>query len=160
MGRGEPDRGQQPTSLVGNQDLGDALAFAIPSDVAQIEPVVDAVVAHCKAHDFPRRACALNVPIALTEALANAIVSGNREDAAKRVLVRACVRDAELVLEVRDEGSGFDLGREKWAPDAPDAHERENGRGLFLMRRLMDRVEQFVAPGQGNVVRMTLRRVA
>ena len=136
----------------------DRLDLAIPSDVGQIERVVDAVVARCQAHDYPRRACALNVPVALTEALANAIVSGNGEDAAKHVHVRASVDERELVLEVRDEGTGFDLGAQAWGPDAADAHEREDGRGLFLMRRLMDRVEQFVAPGSGHLVPMTLRR--
>ena len=138
----------------------DRLDVAIPSDVAQIERVVDMVVARCQAHHYPRRACALNVPVALTEALANAIVSGNREDAAKCVRVLASVDERELVVEVRDEGAGFDLGAHAWGPDAADAHEREDGRGLFLMRRLMDHVEQFVAPGSGNVVRMTLRRSA
>lgn len=136
----------------------DRFDLAIPSDVGQIERVVDAVVARCQAHHYTRRACALNVPVALTEALANAIVSGNREDAAKRVHLRASVDERELVLEIRDEGVGFDLGAQGWGPDDADAHEREDGRGLFLMRRLMDHVEQFVAPGSGNVVRMTLRR--
>ena len=138
----------------------DRLDLAIPSDVAQIERVVDAVVARCLAHHYPRRACALNVPVALTEALANAIVAGNREDAAKRVHVRARVDDRELVLEIYDEGAGFDLGAHAWAPDGDDALDREDGRGLFLMRRLMDVVEQWTAPGRGNVVRMTLRRLA
>lgn len=138
----------------------DRLDLAIPSDVGHIERVVDAVVARCQAHDYPRRACALNVPVALTEALANAIVSGNREDVAKHVHVRASVDERELVLEVRDEGSGFVLDDQSWAPDQGDAHDREDGRGLFLMRRLMDVVEQFSTPGSGNVVRMTLRRVS
>ena len=33
---------------------------------------------------------------------------------------------------------------------------REEGRGLFLMRQLMDRVESF--RNKGNVIRLTLRR--
>ena len=138
----------------------DRLDLAIPSDVGEIERVVDAVVARCQAHHYPRRACALNVPVALTEALANAIVAGNRQDLAKHVLVRAQVDDRELVLEVHDEGAGFDLGAHAWVPEGEDALEREDGRGLFLMRRLMDVVEQWTSPGRGHVVRMTLRRLA
>ncbi len=138
----------------------DQLDLAIPSDVGQIERVVDAVVARCQAHHYSRRACALNVPVALTEALANAIVSGNREDAAKHVRVRASVGERELVLEVHDEGTGFAFGEQTWGPDDPDAHDREDGRGLFLMRRLMDHVEQFAGPERGHVIRMTLRRLA
>ena len=41
-------------------------------------------------------------------------------------------------------------------PTEPENLEREDGRGLFLMRKLMDRVERF--SNQGNVVRMTLKR--
>lgn len=149
-----------PSDAANGSADADALAFAIPSDVGHIEGIVDAVVARCAAHAFPRRACALNVPVALTEALANAIVSGNHEDVAKHVHVRAYVGERELVVEVRDEGAGFDLAAHRWGPDAADVHEREDGRGLFLMRRLMDHVEQFAAPGRGNVVRMTLRRSA
>ena len=139
---------------------GERFAVAIPSDVARIEGVVETVVARCAARDYPRRACALNLPVALTEALANAIVNGNGEDSAKRVEVRGCVDDRELVIEVHDEGPGFDLAGRTNRPGDPGFAEREDGRGLFLMQTLMDRVEQYAAPDRGNVVRLTLRRKA
>ena len=137
---------------------GDPFRVAIPSDVSQIERVVETIVARCAAHDFPRRACALNVPVALPEALANAIVNGNGRDAAKHVEVRGCVDDLALVVEVHDEGAGFDLARHTNRPGDPGFVDREDGRGLFLMQALMDRVEQFADPRHGNVVRLTLRR--
>jgi serine/threonine-protein kinase RsbW len=127
--------------------------------VSEIEAVVEAVVARCAAREFPRQAVALKLPVALTEALANAIVNGNGEDAAKCVRVDACLDDCELVVEVHDEGTGFDLEGSMHGPGESDFLEREDGRGLFLMRALMDRVEQF-AVERGNVVRMTLRRGA
>jgi serine/threonine-protein kinase RsbW len=61
-----------------------------------------------------------------------------------------------LVVEVEDDGHGFDLEACTLDPTTEDNLDREDGRGLFLMRRLMDRVEQFRA--RGNVVRLTLRR--
>ncbi len=137
---------------------GERISLAIPSRVSEIERVVETVVARCAAREFPRQAVALNVPVALTEALANAIVNGNGEDAAKHVRVDACVDDCALVVEVHDEGGGFDLAASTHDPSEHDFLEREDGRGLFLMRSLMDRVEQFPGPGSGNVVRMTLRR--
>ncbi len=139
---------------------GERITLAIPSRVSEIERVVEVVVARCAAREFPRRAVALNVPVALTEALANAIVNGNGEDAAKRVRLDACLDDRALVVEIHDEGGGFDLDASTNGPDDPSFLEREDGRGLFLMRKLMDRVEQFPAPERGNVVRMTLRRRA
>ena len=160
MSAREPEPGRAAECAPCGPD-GERFAVAIPSDVTRIEGVVETVVARCVARDFPRRACALNVPVALTEALANAIVNGNGEDAAKHVEVRGCLDDRALVLDVYDEGGGFDLEARTNRPGDPGFQEREDGRGLFLMRSLMDRVEQFAAPDRGgNVVRLTLRRSA
>jgi serine/threonine-protein kinase RsbW len=134
------------------------LDLMVPSDVAAIEGVVAAVVGRCRALGYPARVCSLNVPVALTEALANAIISGNREDPSKQVRVRAQVDDRAIVLEVVDEGAGFDLDACEAQGDEPGFVEREDGRGLFLMRRLMDRVEQYRLDGQGSAVRLTLHR--
>ena len=86
-----------------------ALEIRVPSDVQQIEGIVAQVVRRCREHRFNGRQLSLNVPVALTEALSNAMLRGNREDLAKHVRVRAEVVDGQLVLEVEDEGAGFDL---------------------------------------------------
>lgn len=128
----------------------------IPSDVRYIERVVGMVTRSCAELAFPPRACNLQVPVALTEALSNAIKYGNGEDATKRVRIRARIVERALVLEVVDEGTGFDFDSSLHDPSDPGQLEREDGRGLFLMTRLMDRVERFT--DGGNVVRLTLRR--
>lgn len=133
-----------------------ALELEIPSDVCHIERVVAEVTACCADLALPARALTLRVPVALTEALANAIRYGNRADVSKRVHVRACVSESALVLEVRDEGPGFDLGRCLHDCTAPAEREREDGRGLFLMQALMDRLEHSV--DGGSLVRMTMFR--
>jgi serine/threonine-protein kinase RsbW len=98
----------------------------------------------------------LNVPVALTEALSNAILRGNSDDPSKTVHVKASVDPEQLVIEVRDQGHGFDL--DACTVDVGlDTLEREDGRGLFLMRKLMDRVE-CVPSEPGNTVRLTLNR--
>ncbi len=97
------------------------------------------------------------MPVALTEALSNAILRGNRGMRDKHVRVRAVVSDNALVLEVADEGAGFDLDACTIDPTRPGNLEREDGRGLFLMRSLMDRVERYEAD-ERNVVRLTLHR--
>jgi serine/threonine-protein kinase RsbW len=97
------------------------------------------------------------VPVALTEALSNAILRGNRDDRDKPVRVHAEVDAEELIVEVSDQGEGFDLEASTTDPTAPENLEREDGRGLFLMRKLMDRVESRHS-GTGTIVRLTLRR--
>jgi serine/threonine-protein kinase RsbW len=137
----------------------DHVAFdrLIPSDVREIEPIVEEVTRECRVLALSARQCALNVPVALTEALSNAILRGNRGVRDKQVRVRAMVSDSALVLEVADEGGGFDLEACTVDPTRPGNLEREDGRGLFLMRSLMDRVERYEAD-ERNVVRLTLRR--
>ncbi len=143
--------------------VGESLDFRIPSDVQYIEGIVGQVVARCTALDWSRRHVALNVPVALTEALSNAILRGNGDDVRRSVMLRVRIDDVQLVAEVRDEGQGFDL--EACTEDAtlPENLHREDGRGLFLMGKLMDRVERFRDGGDGdsaggNVVRLVLHR--
>lgn len=139
-------------------ELRVALEMEIPSDVTVIEWVVERVTAQCAALDLGPRQLALNVPVALTEALSNAIIRGNREDPDKHVQVRTLVDPGRVVLEVRDEGSGFDMDACLIDPTTPDQVQREDGRGLFLMRKLMDRVERLDANPHGSIVRLTLHR--
>ncbi|HKO16787.1 MAG TPA: ATP-binding protein, partial [Gemmatimonadaceae bacterium] len=129
----------------------------IPSDVRYIEQVVELVRRECELMDFAARQLMLNLPVALTEALSNAILYGNRDDPEKHVRVTARVDPGALVVEVQDEGCGFDLDACTLDPTTPDNVDREDGRGLFLMRQLMDRVERFGQNGR-NVVRLTLHR--
>ncbi len=138
-----------------------SLQVDIPSDIAYIERVVDLVRHPCAELLFNRHQLALNVPVALSEALSNAILRANNESPDKRVRVRADVDTMRLVVEVADEGVRFDL--EADTRDATDDANlfREDGRGLFLMRKLMDDVERFDAHPDGppgNVVRLTLAR--
>lgn len=129
----------------------------IPSDVRLIERVVELVRRECEEMGFGQRQVSLNVPVALTEAVSNAILRGNRDDPAKHVRVRARVDMECLILEVRDEGPGFDIESSLVDPTVPDNLDREDGRGLFLMRSLMDSVERIEVP-TGSMVRMTLHR--
>jgi len=133
-----------------------ALDVEIPSDVKYIEGVVELATRKCRELRIPPRKCSFNVRIALSEALSNAILRGNGAMSGKHVRVRAVVSEDKLVFDVVDEGAGFDLAAERVDPTSPENLMKEDGRGLFLMRRLMDSVERFQK--DGNVVRLTLNR--
>ena len=132
-----------------------ALDVEIPSDVKYIEQVVELATRQCRELHLPPHKCSLNVPVALSEALSNAILRGNANGKGKHVRLRAVISDDAVVFDVADEGPDFDMSKETIEPSA-DNIMREEGRGLFLMHRLMDRVEHIY--NRGNVVRLTLRR--
>ena len=135
------------------------IELEIPNDVREIERVVELVRRECAVMKFAAHQLMLNVPVALTEALSNAILRGNADDPRKHVYVTARVDRVRLIVEVKDEGAGFDIDECTIDPTTPDRLESEEGRGLFLMRKLMDRVERF-AGRPGNIVRLTLRRAS
>jgi serine/threonine-protein kinase RsbW len=78
--------------------------------------------------------------IALTEAVNNAILHGNKSKEEKKVRIVCEIRETGLLFTVTDEGRGF-------KPDTvanPLREEnllKESGRGIFLMRTLLDRIE-------------------
>ena len=63
------------------------MTVAIPSELELVEHAVDLVARHCLACGLSMRAARFNLRVALSEALANAIVYGNRMDPGKRVHV-------------------------------------------------------------------------
>jgi serine/threonine-protein kinase RsbW len=130
------------------------LRFNVPSDVAVIEEAVDLVARHLETSFVDRRTVRFNLRVALTEALANAIVYGNAEDASKQVGVRALFGRNAAHIEVTDEGCGFDY-RSQPDPTVPFALMEPRGRGLFLIRELVDEV-RFNA--LGNSICLILRR--
>jgi serine/threonine-protein kinase RsbW len=89
--------------------------------------------------------------VVLTEALVNAIKHANISEPDREVRIRINVSDSELVIRVYDNGQGFDLNI---LPRCicPDPFE-EKGRGIFIIRSLMDSVEYKKANG-GNVLEM------
>jgi len=81
-------------------------------------------------------------------------VRGNCEDCDKWVDVRAELGPDVISVYVTDEGPGFDPSTIP-EPIRPEQLDEASGRGLFLIRKLVDAV-QFNA--QGNSICMILRR--
>ena len=80
------------------------------------------------------------VELALREALNNAVVHGNRLDAHKLVHVRCRCKGGEgISLIISDQGQGFDP-RAVPDPLTVENLEADHGRGIHIMRLLMDEV--------------------
>lgn len=99
-----------------------------------------------------REALAHHLNVVLTEAMVNAIKHANAADPNKEILIRINVSDQEICIKVYDSGQGFDLTS---VPDPNFEADQlgEKGRGIFIIRSLMDSVEYKKANG-GNVLEM------
>jgi serine/threonine-protein kinase RsbW len=123
---------------------------SFPSDLHSVSVVVDKLMQFI-AKSRSRDGSEYDIETALREALENAIVHGNEEDLHKCVYVRClCTPDGEVSIMVQDEGKGFDADTLP-DPTTPENRLRAFGRGVYLMKSLMDEVrfEQ-----GGAVVRM------
>ena len=98
----------------------------------------------CEAYDIGEELYG-NILIAVTEAVNNAIIHGNKNDVIKKTLVSYQSSEKNLVFIVKDCGVGFDFNNVK-DPTDPNNIEQPNGRGIFLMRHLADEVE-YSEPG-------------
>jgi len=78
--------------------------------------------------------------IVTTELVNNAIHHGNNNDSSKKVFISFSVNSTKLVLRIKDQGPGFNPSELK-DPLAPENLLSESGRGLFLIRNLMDGLE-------------------
>ena len=93
--------------------------------------------------------------VSCTEAVNNAIIHGNKFNPHKHVIIRCMSTQRTLTICVKDEGEGFD------AESLQDPREeknlmKEHGRGVFLMRSLMDTVI-FKKMKSGSVAEMKVK---
>ena len=111
----------------------------IPSEISKISPLVERLMrliegSHCITGEESA------VELALREALSNAVVHGNRLDAHKLVHVRCrCKVGRGISVIVSDHGQGFDP-RAIPDPLTVENLEADHGRGIHIMKLLMDEV--------------------
>jgi len=127
----------------------------LPNRREAINRATQSVVESAEEHGFDAASC-FAIRLALEETLSNAYKHGNREHPDKTVTLECSIDPQRIVIEVEDEGPGFDP---EIIPD-PTAEENleiPSGRGLVLVQSFMTEVE-FVPPG--NKVRLVYERPA
>ena len=129
------------------------LILELPNDIRSIEHAVEYVTRHCTSCCEYARRLNLNFRVGLTEALSNAMLYGNNSDPEKSVRVEVAIKLEEVSVRVTDQGVGFDPATVP-DPTLPANISKSGGRGIFLMKALMDEV-QF--NDRGNSVTLVLR---
>jgi CheY-like chemotaxis protein len=155
-----------------------ALVFVLNNDLALIKALVNHLQQLLRCLPLADETDRLRVGIALEEALTNAYYHGNLEIGAgpgkadrqsydqlarqrlweppyrdREIRVTANISREEAVFVIRDQGPGFDVAKLAGAA-VPDA-ERGAGRGVVLMRTIMDEV---IFNDAGNEVKLIKRR--
>jgi serine/threonine-protein kinase RsbW len=125
----------------------------VPSDLGMVGDAVELVATHLPPGTLSPRRISFNLRTALAEALGNAIRYGNGEDPDRIVRVYVELGRDFVRIHVDDDGRGFDPSRLP-DPTHPENLEREYGRGLFVIRHLVDDV---AFNEKGNGICLTLR---
>ena len=133
--------------------MDQALILELPNDIRSIEHAVEYVTRHCSTCCAYARRFNVNFRVGLTEALSNAMLYGNNSDPEKSVRVEVTIKLEEVSVRVTDQGVGFDPTTVP-DPTLPANISKSGGRGIFLMKALMDEV-QF--NDRGNSVTLVLR---
>lgn len=122
----------------------------IPSDISYIKKVSRELLEHLGRYGVDK-SVQFDVRLAVEEAVRNAIQHGNKYNKELPVFIRYAVDKKKVRVDVEDKGEGFHL------KNVADPREEKNllqegGRGVFLIRKLMDEV---VYNKKGNKVRIT-----
>jgi len=116
------------------------LSVTLAADRKAVDPVVESVmnvVREMKCADGRED----EIELALSEALANAVVHGASADPAKIVECDvACDQEHGMLIVVRDPGPGFDPSRLA-NPCVGENIYSSHGRGIYLINQLMDEVQ-------------------
>jgi serine/threonine-protein kinase RsbW len=140
----------ESSSSLPNSALSELLDLRMYADSEAIATVVDTISEALTQLEVPEQK-RFEVALAVQEALANAVVHGCGNDRSKQVRCRLqSDPHGRIVIIVTDPGPGF-------SPDPlPDPQRGENlyadhGRGVYLIRQLMDEVH---FEHSGNEIRM------
>lgn len=116
------------------------LSVTLAADRDAVDPVVRSVM-----NVVRETKCAVghedDIELALTEALANAVVHGAKSDPSKIIECDvACDEQRGILIIVRDPGPGFDPAKIANPCHGENIYSN-HGRGIYLINQLMDEVQ-------------------
>ena len=116
------------------------LDFLVPSKLSRILGVNRLISFLSAEFGFPPEESRVNLPMVVDEALSNAIVHGNRSDENLKVHVRIYISSRRIRIQIEDQGEGF-IPEEVEDPTEQENIYKGSGRGIYLLKELMDSVE-------------------
>lgn len=132
------------------------IAQRLPSKLENVAPFIREVLALMKKFHLSEEDT-FHIKLSLEEALTNAMRHGNKLDPSLFVDVNLEVDEQKVVMKIRDQGDGFDEAR-LGDPTALENSQKPGGRGVFLIRQLMNEVEYFDGGRGVKMVKLTARK--
>ena len=139
----------QSEFLKNREKMVKVTVLKLPTEVKYIKKASSNILEAVKPYNLGEDKL-YDIRLSVEEAVRNAMVHGNSGRTNLSVKVKYWIKDEKLNVEVEDEGAGYDYGL------LPDPTEGDNimkgsGRGVYLIRRLMDEVKFNEA---GNKIKM------
>jgi serine/threonine-protein kinase RsbW len=141
----------------GSRKGREILKLVLPSELDSLEQLNEKTEKIAAELGFDDKTV-MEIAISVIEAGTNAIMHGNKLNSGKEVVVEYFSTNGGVDIYVRDEGEGFNvdevLSRE-YDPLAPENLTRQSGRGIYIMRSFMDKVEFDIEPSNGTSVKLS-----
>lgn len=121
-------------------------ALTLPSTLSTVDAVETKATEYAQKAGFDEDT-ASQISMVSREAAVNAVLHGNKKDPGKQVRATFDLTAEALTIKIADEGAGFDPTA---VPDplSPEGLLKPSGRGIFLMRAIMDEVHfRELSPG-------------
>lgn len=128
----------------------------LPSLVENVEKAEEVTELFSRRGSFPESERD-SIAIAVTEAVNNAILHGNRQDPAKMVYFTVQLEKDAIRFIVKDEGRGFNPD-DVPNPLDPENLLKESGRGIFILKSLMDEVTYDFSKGGTEITMVKYKK--
>ncbi|MBL8799486.1 MAG: ATP-binding protein [Planctomycetia bacterium] len=127
---------------------------AIPSHLAHVNGIRAFLVSVCKVYSIETEVVDA-LALAVHEAITNIIRHSHHHHEELRVEMHIFPREDCLEIHLLDEGPTFDITQ---VPELDPAELRVGGRGVFLIRTILDEASTMPRPsGRGNILRLVKR---
>jgi len=117
-------------------DGGTKLNIVLESDTKLIGNIINSTVSLCKIYCKNKDILNISIPLILDELLRNAIYHGNKSIKKKIIDIKIEINKTELIMTIKDEGTGFNFKKMLKEQDATSKINRSNhGRGILLVNK-------------------------
>jgi serine/threonine-protein kinase RsbW len=134
---------------------GATISLTLPSDLRMLSIARSFIEAACEAYRLDR-ATTHALMFVTGEAITNIVRHAHQNRPGTQIGIRLHIQQDAAEIAFEDEGEPFDLAA---VPELPPGEMRIGGRGVYMMRTLMDELS-CVPRGEGrggNVLRMVKR---